>query len=377
MGDGNMKKFISALSTFIILFLLFAFSAEGLGSYDLSAECAVVMCVQTGEILFEKNAHKRHSMASTTKIMTSLIALEQKVPTKIVVADSDSINVEGTSMGLKSGEKITLINLVYGMLLLSGNDSANLTAKAIGGSNEGFAKLMNAKAKDIGMTETHFVTPSGLDDDEHYTTAYDMALLGCEAVKNPQFLSICSLKKASINYGNPPYERILCNHNKLLSYYDGALGIKTGFTKKSGRCLVSCAEKDGVMLVAVTLNAPSDWNDHKLMLDYGFSKIKSRKETEKVKIKVVGGDERYIYASSKDVSLCTDNFEKKIYIERFLYAPVKKGDVVGEVHYYANDKEIAVSPLIADCSSEIVILKAEKEDNKGIFQKFKNLFRRK
>lgn len=351
MGDGNMKKVISIILAFIFVFPLFAFSAEGLDSCDLSAECAVVMCVQTGEILFEKNAHIRHSMASTTKIMTSLIALEQNNPSKMIIADSESINVEGTSMGLQTGDKVTLKDLVYGMLLLSGNDGANLTAKAISGSNEGFAEVMNARAKEIGMTQTHFVTPSGLDDEEHYTTAYDMALLGCEAVRNPEFLAICSKKKAIVSYGNPSYERTLYNHNKLLSYYDGAMGIKTGFTKKSGRCLVSCAEKDGVMLVAVTLNAPSDWNDHKLMLDYGFSQIKSQKAKETFTINVVGGKKKNISVSSKEITLCADNIEKKIYLEKFLYAPVKHGDVVGEICYYFKGKKIAASPVIAnsDC----------------------------
>lgn len=371
-----MRKILSVFLSLIFVFSLFAFSAEGLDCCDLSAECAVVMCVQTGEILFEKEAYKRHSMASTTKIMTSLIALEQKTPNRVIRADYESINVEGTSMGLQTGDVITLRALVYGMLLLSGNDSANLTAKAVGGSIETFADMMNARAKEIGMMDTHFVTPSGLDDDEHYTTAYDMALLGCEAVKNPEFLKICSAQKAVVSYGSSPYDRTLYNHNKLLSYYGGTLGIKTGFTKKSGRCLVSCAEKDGVMLVAVTLNAPSDWNDHKLMLDYGFSKVEKTEQCEKISIDVTGGNKQTVCCSSESVALCTDKYKKRIYTEKFLYAPVKKGSVVGEVCYFLNDKKIASSPVTADESiSTKSVQKAVKE--KGSFQKIKNLFRRK
>lgn len=372
-----MKKFLSVFLSVIIVFLLFAFSAEGLDCCDLSAECAVVMCVQTGEILFEKNSHKRHSMASTTKIMTSLIALEQNTPERVIIADSESINVEGTSMGLQNGDTVTLKSLVYGMLLLSGNDSANLTAKAVGGSNEGFAEMMNARAKEIGMSNTHFVTPSGLDDEAHYTTAYDMALLGCEAVKNPEFLKICSSKKAVVSYGNPPYERTLYNHNRLLNCYDGALGIKTGFTRKSGRCLVSCAEKDGVQLVAVTLNAPSDWNDHKLMLDYGFSKILKSEQSEKINVSVTGGNKKSISALSKNIVLCAEKYKKRIFTEKFLYAPVKKGDIVGEVRYFVDDKEIAYSPVIADENVSAIPVKNEKAEKSESFQKFKELFRRK
>ncbi len=372
-----MRKILSVLFSAIFVFSLFAFSAEGLDGCDLSAECAALMCVQTGKILFEKNAYKRHSMASTTKIMTSLIALEQKTPDRTVKADSESINVEGTSMGLQNDDTVTLKALVYGMLLLSGNDSANLTAKAVGGSNDGFADMMNRRAKEIGMKNTHFVTPSGLDDDEHYTTAYDMALLGCEAVKNPEFVSICSSKKAVVGYGNPPYDRTLYNHNKLLSYYDGALGIKTGFTKKSGRCLVSCAKKDGVMLVAVTLNAPSDWNDHKIMLDYGFSRIKKSECSEKISVNVTGGKKKTVSASSANVTLCAENYKTQIFTEKFLYAPVKKGDIIGEVRYFINDKEAACSPVIAEESVSALPVKAEKTEGKGNLRNFKNLFRRK
>ncbi len=371
-----MKRVLSVILSFIVLLPLFAFPAEGLDSCDLSAECAVVMCVQTGEILFEKNAYRRRSMASTTKIMTSLIALEQNTPDRVITADSESVTVEGTSMGLKEGDKVTLEGLVYGMLLLSGNDSANLTAKAVGGSAEKFASMMNARAKEIGMNDTHFVTPSGLDDDNHYTTAYDMALLGCEAVKNPRFLNICSKKKAVVSFGNPSAERTIYGHNRLLSSYDGALGIKTGFTKKSGRCLVSCAQRDGVMLVAVTLNAPSDWNDHKLMLDYGFTKIRPLKVKEKLSVAVAGGNKKSVSVSCSDVILCADSYTKKIYTEKFLYAPVIKGRIAGEVRYYSKNRLIASAPVVCDESVETVKYESANEE-KGFFQKLKEFFRRK
>lgn len=372
-----MKKFISVFLSLIIALQLFALSARGADGCDLSTECAALMCVQTGELLLEKNAHKRHSMASTTKIMTALLALEQKTPSRIITADSASVNVEGTSMGLKAGDKVSLLALAYGMLLLSGNDGANLTAKALGGSNEGFAKIMNDRAKELGMKNTHFVTPSGLDDDGHYTTAYDMALLGCAAVKNPDFLSICSKKKASVSYGNPPCEITIYNHNRLLSSYDGALGIKTGFTKKSGRCLVSCAERDGVMLVAVTLNAPDDWADHRKMLDYGFSSIsKCEMQESSIAVPVSGGVKKSVAVSGGKITVCAENITKRIYTEKFLYAPVKKGEIAGEVRYFSGGKLIAKAPLTVDSSVAALPVQKESEE-KGFFRKLKDIFRRK
>ncbi len=371
-----MKKILSFFCVSVFLLSLFAVYAKGLDCCDLSAECAVVMCVQTGQVLLNKNGDKRCSMASTTKIMTSLIALEQHTPGRIITADKKSISVEGTSMGLQAGDKVSLKSLVYGMLLLSGNDGANLTATAVAGSAEKFSDMMNKRAQQIGMKNTHFVTPSGLDDDMHYTTAYDMALLGCEAVKNPEFLEVCSGKKAVVSYGNPPYDRTLYNHNKMLSLYDGCLGIKTGFTRKSGRCLVTCAERNGVMLVAVTLKAPDDWNDHKIMLDYGFEAVRSSNQKESnISVAVTGGLKSFVKAESGSITVCTDKTEKKIFIEKFLYAPVHKGDVIGEVKYFCDGKVIASSPVTACENIQAVTAKTE-EKHIGFFDKIKNIFRR-
>ena len=240
---------------------------------DVSASCAALMVAETGELIYGKNEHDRRSMASTTKIMTSLLAIEALTPQRKITVSADMLNIEGTSMGLLPGDTVTLEGLVYGMLLQSGNDAANVTAITLGGNVENFVSMMNKRAGEIGMNDTHFETPSGLDSKEHYSTAYDMALLGCTAIKNPEFAAVCSQKSAVVCYGNPPYRRTLTNHNRLLRIYDDAVGIKTGFTKKSGRCLVSAARRDGVTLVAVTLNAPDDWNDHSKMLEYGFSVV--------------------------------------------------------------------------------------------------------
>ncbi len=341
---------IKKLISFVIILSLSVLRVSALSADVLSAECAVVLSEETGEVLFQKNAYKQHSMASTTKIMTSLLAVESGKLQNEIKVTADMLRVEGTSMGLLDGDSVSLDELLHGMLLQSGNDAANVTAFYLGGDIENFAVLMNERAQQIGMTDTNFVTPSGLDSDGHYSTAYDMALLGIEAVNNPKFLSVCSKQKATLTYGNPPYRRTLYNHNKLLDYYDYALGIKTGFTKKSGRCLVSYAEKDGVGLVAVTLNAPNDWNDHKLMLDYGFETVNSVVVAPNIptSISVVGGfadsvkvsAESYVFSSAKDVQ-----FEQRVYMQKFVYAPVKSGDVVGRWDLYADGKLVSSLPI--------------------------------
>jgi len=320
----------------IFCFLIFTINVSGLSINDISAECAVVIVQQTGEVVFEKNKDTKHPMASTTKIMTALLAVESGMLSNEFVVDSDSIKVEGTSMGLQENDMVSLLDLTYGMLLSSGNDAANATATFLCGNVENFAIEMNKKAEKIGMNNTNFVTPSGLDDEKHYSTAYDMALLGAYAVDNRQFLDICSKQKIILSFGNPPYDRWLYNHNKLLSYYDYVLGIKTGFTKKSGRCLVSYAKKDDIGLIVVTLNDNNDWYDHKLLYDYGFEAVKSYELNCSVpeSIAVVGGNVENVNINPLQYNINyynNNHFSYNIYLQKFLYAPVKKGDVVGKV----------------------------------------------
>lgn len=341
------KKLIS-ICVILSMSLLRVYASE---APTLSAECAVVVNVHTGEILYSKNAEKHHSMASTTKIMTALLAIESgKLQSEIVVSE-DMVNVEGTSMGLVVGDSVSLDELVYGMMLSSGNDAANAAAVFLGGSVEEFAVMMNKRAETIGMRNTNFVTPSGLDSKEHYSTAYDMALLGIEAVKNPKFVSVCSAQSASLTYGNPPYKRTVSNHNKLLKSYDYALGIKTGFTKKSGRCLVSYAKKDGSELVAVTLNAPDDWNDHRKLLDYGFKNLQSDTIIPEISefLPVVGSDADSVNITVKPFCYSYSNKHSvtyKVFINKFIYAPVKADTVVGYCAYYVNGKLQEVEPIL-------------------------------
>ncbi len=345
--------------TLIFVLILSVVKVYALSADDISAECAVLITAQTGEVIFAKEEHKRHSMASTTKIMTSLLAVESgRLSDEITVTDS-MLRVEGTSMGLLGGDSVSLRELVYGMLLPSGNDAAEVTALYLGETKEEFSAMMNARAKEIGMNDTSFVTPSGLDDENHYSTAYDMALLGREAVRNPEFLQICSSERATLTYGNPPYERTLKNHNRLLNSYDGALGIKTGFTKKSGRCLVSYAVRDGVGLIAVTLNDGNDWDDHQQMLDYGFSAVSVSELNADIprSAAVAGGKSDSVKLAYEKILIenTADDITCKIFMPRFLYAPVKAGDVIGRADVYSDGELIESVSLTA---AEDVSIKA-------------------
>ncbi len=316
------------------------------------------MRADSGEVIFSKNADKKLSMASTTKIMTSLLALEAAVPNTEITVTDEMVRVEGTSMGLQAGDSVSMNELVYGMLLQSGNDAANTVAYVLSGSPEDFSERMNDRAKQIGMNNSNFVTASGLDDENHYSTAYDMALLARECMANPEFASICVQKSARLTYGNPPYARTLTNHNRLLWLYGDTIGIKTGFTKKSGRCLVSAAERNGVMLIAVTLNAPDDWNDHISMFEYGFSKIKGALavcDLSEVKLNIVGGTKRSVSAQIAEFPywISGENCYAQILINPVIYAPVEKNDIVGVVRFMNSDGDIvAESSVFASESVE-------------------------
>jgi D-alanyl-D-alanine carboxypeptidase/D-alanyl-D-alanine carboxypeptidase (penicillin-binding protein 5/6) len=304
----------------------------------LSADSAILMNAGTGEIIFEKNCHKQRGIASTTKIMTSVILLEKMDLATEVKVKSEDVKIEGTSVGLKADDIVTCDVLLKAMLLESGNDAANVTATAVSGSVEAFSVLMNEKAKSIGMNDTSFKNPSGLTEDDHFSTAYDMALLTRYAIKNPIFKSVCSLKQVRVSYGNPPYERTFTNHNKLLDSCEGVFGVKTGFTKASGRCLVSACERNGLTLIAVTLKAPDDWNDHKKLYDFGFEKSVKRIvkfDDSNIKVNVVGSKKQYVKAEllSELSYFSVKEIEAKtiVYCEQFLYADIKSGEVVGKV----------------------------------------------
>lgn len=377
-----MCKYFLYLSAAAVLMLIMFSETVNISAADLSAGSAVMIEAATGEIISEKNAYEKRSMASTTKIMTTLLCLESGGLDDSFMVDPDAIMVEGSSMGLVKGDVVTKRYLCYGMLLPSGNDAANATAVKLAGSIEKFADMMNERAEKIGMENTHFVTPSGLEaDGQHYSTAYDMALLAREALKNPDFRQICGSSSAVVRFGNPPYERTLKNTNKLLNMYDGVIGVKTGFTDEAGRCLVSACEKNGVTLICVTLNAPDDWNDHIRMYDYGFSMVECSYAggADYIKINVAGSDKNCISAvpeheitygklKGKDYTVSF-----KIKAAPFLYAPVNYGDIIGTAEYYCNDVLIGTAGLKAAENADMI--KSEKK--KTFSEKFSELIRRK
>ena len=364
-----MKRLVSVFTVLIIVFVSLPIATTAL---EVSAKAAVVICGDTGEVLFSKNHNERLPMASTTKIMTGLLLCEYGNLNREITITADMVMVEGSSMGLLVGDKVTLHDLLYGLMLASGNDAANTIAIIMAGSIGDFAELMNRKAKEIGLKDTNFVTPSGLDDENHYTTAYDLAMLAKYAMRNEDFATAVGSKSAVLNYGNPPYRRTLTNHNKLLKSVEGCVGVKTGFTKKSGRCLVSAVKRDGKYVIAVTLNAPNDWQDHKNMLEYGLSKIIQTEITPKqnvYNIPVISGEKDKLTVKIEPFLLNSsqsEGFSCEVYLPAYLFAPIKKGEVIGRVLYKQNGKILAEKEITAD--SEIKLYKFEKKNN--IFKNF-------
>ena len=346
---------------FLYTFVLFSFLcflqissfAESTISDSISAHAACVAVAETGEILYAKNETKELPMASTTKIMTSILALESGKMQQTILVEPTMIRTEGTSMGLLPGDLVDVKTLVYGMLLQSGNDAANVTAYAIAGGIAPFLRLMNQKAEMLHLTHTHFSTVSGLDAPEHYACAKDLAMLSAYALHNPDFCSICEKQQAAVYYGNPPYRRTLTNHNKFLKLYDGAIGVKTGFTKKSGRCLVTAAKRENATLICVTLNAPNDWHDHQVLLDYGFSKLQMKTFSleEHLSIPVVGSKQASVSLYLPvpiQIPLCNteQDVQLEIYKWPFLYAPLPANSVVGRVLLKNGNKIYLDIPLL-------------------------------
>ncbi len=237
----------------------------------------VTMNVEDNVILLENDALKKHYPASLTKILTAICVIENCNVDEMVLITEDTVNVEGSSIYLKEGQKYSVKSLLYGLMLRSGNDSAETLAKHVSGSVDDFVALMNRTAKNLGAINSNFVNPHGLHDDNHYTTAFDLALITSYAMKNPLFSEIVSTKKVTVGYMNELGEEksvTFVNKNKMLNEYEGAVGVKTGFTKKAGRCLVSGAKRDGKTVISVVFNVYDYWNESKKLLDKSFEKIK-------------------------------------------------------------------------------------------------------
>lgn len=346
-----MKKTIVFIVTLAIILPIFTVNVSAVST---SAVSAVLIEAETGTVLYEKNADEQRAMASTTKIMTAILTIEAGDLDSEFTVDTMAIMVEGTTMGLREGDRVSRRDLLYGILLPSGNDAANAAAVSVSGSISAFVKLMNAKAAELGLTNTHFATPSGLDAQGHYTTARELAMLTAYAMRNEVFREIVKRQSAEVEFGNPPYRRTLYNSNKMLRRYEGAIGVKTGFTDNARRCLVSAAERDGVTLIAVTLNAGDDWNDHTKMLDYGFTLVSAYPlETGcSAKVAIAGtGRTVGVYADSVTMSLTPEQrtmLERRVLLPRMVYNDVLKGDVLGSIEFLLDGKVVKSVPLHAD-----------------------------
>ncbi len=321
-----------------------------------AASAHILMDAQTGQVICGENENRKLPMASTTKIMTTLLTLESGDLDAPFIVDTEAICVEGSSMGLQAGDVVTKRALCVGMLLPSGNDAANASAVAVAGNIPDFLRLMNQRAAQIGMTHTCFASPSGLDAEGHGASAYDMALLTRVALQNPDFAEICGSKSVELSFGNPPYVRTLYNTNKLLAMDADIIGVKTGFTDAAGRCLVSACKRDGTTLICVTLNDKNDWADHLALYDYGFSIAESYTVPlpSDLSIPVEGGDAAGVFVYAKEPLTLTAwngkpaSIRADILLPPFLTAPIAKGDAIGALRYTTESGvHIADLPLCA------------------------------
>ena len=348
-GEILLKKMVLLLAAVIfwVFILPVSSSAEG-----ISAECAVVIEQSTGIVLFEKNAGQMRPPASTTKILTALIAIEECDMEEEFTVSSSSAAVDGSQLGLLAGEKIKLRDLLYMLLLKSANDAAETIAENIAGSIEAFAGMMNRRAVEIGCENSCFVNPHGLPDDGHYTTASDLAKIAREAMLNPLFAEIVSTKTKTLEYKN----LTLSNSNRLLSDGTGFDGVKTGFTKKAGRCLVSSCQREGVRLICVTLNAPSDWADHRILADLCFPRVSVKAVLEsgaysRGKSVLNGAEEAELLNLMPLYGVAVDGVLPEYQIREnlppLLFAPLSRFQSCGELCLVYEGRTVAKSTLYA------------------------------
>lgn len=322
--------------------------AEGAAPPAISAESAILMDAGTGRVLYEKDAHSRRLIASTTKLMTALVALESTPHLDKVITVKPEYQAEGSSMYLKVGEELTLEDLLYGLLLASGNDAALAIAGGCAGEVETFVGWMNEWAAELGMEDSHFANPNGLDDEEHYSTAYDMALLAQAALKNETLRQMVATRSITVA------GRSLTNHNKLLWQYEGCMGMKTGYTEAAGRTLVSCAVQNGQTLICVTLKDRDDWNDHAALFDYGFRNWSAHTLAREGKvfraIPVTGSLIPQVEVeTAADVSYplgFQERVRARITLPKEVEAPVQRGDIAGKLTFLLGEDVIGETYLL-------------------------------
>ncbi len=347
-----MRRGLAVVVLFVLLCGSLSVSAAE-QPQGLSSLSAVLYEPTSGTVLYAKDADTKRPMASTTKLMTALVASETLEADAQVTIPQAAVLVEGSAMGLRGGDVLSVRDLLAGALLSSGNDAANALALLTSGSLPAFAVRMNAKAAQLGMSRSVFVTPSGLDEGEHGATARDLAVLGAEVLKQPLLAELCAAKQVTVHINGSPVT--ISNHNRLLWLYEDAVGLKTGFTKKSGKCLVSAAERDGVTLVVATLNGGDYWNDHMALYEYGFSQVKAEALPPPAlpTVSVCGGETAELTLTAEqanDVVLLNGERGQVVaewVLPRFVWAPVQAGECVGTLRYTVNGRVLTEVPLTA------------------------------
>ena len=337
----------------LLVLLLPSVSVSAQAPSSVSSASAVLYEPSSGRFLYEKDADTPRPMASTTKLMTALVAARRLPLDRVVTVPTQAVMVEGSSMGLRGDDRLTVEHLLTGLLLSSGNDAANALALLSCGSLSAFAEQMNQTATALGMRRSLFVTPSGLDEGGHSSTARDMALLGATVLQEPSIARICAQKTATVTINDRLVT--LSNHNRLLRLYPDAIGLKTGYTVKSGKCLVSAAQRDGVTLVAVTFNGGDYWNDHIALYEYGFSITESvplRVPTLEP-LSVIGGVQASVALSATEppsVVLLQEEktaVKQRIEVPSFVWAPIQEGDTVGQIVYTVGDRVVGRTAITA------------------------------
>ena len=369
------KKRICLILACIMMTLNISYGNDDVKNIQINGESAIVMDVETGRVLYEKNIHLKLPMASTTKIMTALLAIENIPLDKKVKINEKAVGIEGSSIYLRANEEVKAIDLIYGLMLRSGNDAAEAIAYEISGSIEEFAKLMNNKAKELGASNTNFVNPHGLHDYNHYTTSYDLGLITREALKNSTFKEVVKSKFWTADRNGYKH---FANKNKSLDICEGGDGVKTGYTMKSGRCLVSSATRNDMQLIAVTLNDYDWFNTTKKLLDESFNTYSPYtlfSENQIItSIKVSDGKKKEILLKPSNESIIPlkKDEEKKLltvlHIPEVLYAPLKKGQEIGSMTTYLDGKIVNKTDLIA---SETIEKQSFKDKIRDFFKKEK------
>lgn len=353
------RQFILLVTTillvcfFSIMTLQTSFALDS--DVNISANAAIMLESGTNSVLYSKNAHTRLPMASTTKVMTALVAIEKGNPSDIVKTADEAYGIEGSSIYLAKNERISLKDLLYGLMLRSGNDASIAIAVHIGGNVQTFVDMMNAKAQELGLTNTHFTNPNGLPDDDHYTSAYDLGIICSAALSNETFKTIVGTQYYTAQTGE--VKRTMMNKNKLLWQYDGALGIKTGYTQKAGKCLTFAAQRNGMTVIGVVLNCPDMFPDSMKLMDYCFENYEMYKLISKDSIvmrSMIGNSSRLAaFAAASDISVPVKKsdgakFTTQIQLNPNLTAPLKQGATVGVLTLYNGSTPVTSTALVCN-----------------------------